>query len=205
MPGLPPPSRLNSARQGGRPESVRGSTIRINMNSNGPLATPETRKGYWWRVCDRCSGGRSWPWRSRPFTSINWRWNARGFSFRLRCMKRTCSMMRSPSWMAGKSPAANNISLGSHRLIIKQPKAETFSTNFFAWYGRHDLGRLDLRRAMGTLVMTADPAAKMITISGPEFSLTFNNSTGTNAGHSDGHLHRQCTICSPCRMCGISR
>ena len=75
---------------------------------------------------------------------------------------------------------ADNIALGSHRLIITQGKAESFSTNFFAWYGRHDLGKLDLRRAMGTLSISAEATANEITISGSELAQTLNNSTGTN-------------------------
>src|SRR5580698_5289424 len=74
----------------------------------------------------------------------------------------------------------DNISLGSHQFTITEPKAESFTTNFFAWYGRHDFGKINLKRAMGTLNVTAEPPAKIITITGPEFSLTLSNSTGTN-------------------------
>jgi len=72
------------------------------------------------------------------------------------------------------------ISLGLHRLTITQAKANNFNTNFFAWYGPHDLGRRNLERAMGTLNVSAEATAKEITVSGPEFETTFYNSIGTN-------------------------
>src|ERR1700692_2996600 len=68
--------------------------------------------------------------------------------------------------------SGENISLGSHQFTITEPKAERFSTNFFAWYGRHDFGKINLKRAMGILNVTAAPAARVIAITGPEFSLT---------------------------------
>jgi len=74
----------------------------------------------------------------------------------------------------------DKISLGSHRFTITHRKTENFATNFFAWYGRHDFGKINLKRGMGTLNVTVEPAAKAITITGPEFSLTLHDSTGTN-------------------------
>jgi len=76
--------------------------------------------------------------------------------------------------------SGDNISLGSHRFTITHPKTESYATNFFAWYGRHDFGKINLKRGMGTLNVTAEPAAKVITITGPEFAATLNDSTGTN-------------------------
>ena len=72
------------------------------------------------------------------------------------------------------------ISLGSHTLTVTHPKAETFATNFFAWYGGHDFGQVTLKRTMGMLKVAANPAAGGISIFGPEFSLQLTNSTGTN-------------------------
>ena len=76
--------------------------------------------------------------------------------------------------------SGDNISLGSHRFTITHPKTESYATNFFAWYGRHNFGKINLKRGMGTLNVTAEPAAKVITITGPEFAATLNDSTGTN-------------------------
>jgi tetratricopeptide (TPR) repeat protein len=76
--------------------------------------------------------------------------------------------------------SGDKISLGSHQFTITEPKAESFSTNFFAWYGRHDFGKINLKRGMGTLNVTAEPAARVIAITGPEFAMTLNDSTGTN-------------------------
>jgi len=76
--------------------------------------------------------------------------------------------------------SGQNISLGSHTFTISNPRIETFTTNFFAWYGKHDLGEIKLRRGMGTLNVNANPPATIITITGPEFSTTLSNSPGTN-------------------------
>jgi hypothetical protein len=76
--------------------------------------------------------------------------------------------------------SGDNISLNPHHLTITHPRTEPFTTNFSGWHGRHDLGKITLTRARGNLNVTAEPAAKWIAISGPEFSLTLSNSTGTN-------------------------
>lgn len=74
----------------------------------------------------------------------------------------------------------DKISLGSHQLTITQSKAETFSANFFAWYGRHDFGKVNLVRATGILSIFAEATAGGIQITGPEFHTVLYNSTGTN-------------------------
>ena len=76
--------------------------------------------------------------------------------------------------------SGRRIALGKHTLIITHPKAETFTTNFFGWYGGLDCGEIHLQRAMGSLNVTANPPAQTITVTGPEFSLTLHDSTGTN-------------------------
>lgn len=72
------------------------------------------------------------------------------------------------------------ISLGHHTLTLSNPKAEPFTTNFFCWYGGQNYGQINLIRSMGTVNIMADPAAPVINLTGPEFSLTLTNSTGTN-------------------------
>jgi hypothetical protein len=76
--------------------------------------------------------------------------------------------------------SGERILLGEHTFTFSQPKAEPFTTNFFAWYGRHDLGRINLKRSVGTVSIQANPPAATITITGPEFSTTLSNSIGTN-------------------------
>jgi hypothetical protein len=76
--------------------------------------------------------------------------------------------------------SGQRISLGSHRLMITNPKAESFSTNLFIWYGRHDLGEIKLIRTTGTLTVKATPPATTITIIGPEFSTNLYDTTGIN-------------------------
>jgi hypothetical protein len=74
--------------------------------------------------------------------------------------------------------SGQNISLGNHIFVVTHPKGEPFSTSWFGWYGEHDLGTIDLKRAKGTLTVTADPPAPLLFISGPEWSVTLTNSSG---------------------------
>jgi tetratricopeptide (TPR) repeat protein len=74
--------------------------------------------------------------------------------------------------------SGQQLSIGSHRLLISHPKAEPWSTNLFIWYGPHDLGEIALSRGKGTLAIEASPPAALLTIRGPEFTLTLTNSAG---------------------------
>lgn len=65
------------------------------------------------------------------------------------------------------------------QLVVSHPKYEVFSTNFFVGYGEHNIGTINLKRSKGTLVIKAKPPAALITIEGPEFSLSLTNSSGT--------------------------
>jgi len=72
------------------------------------------------------------------------------------------------------------IQLGNHTFKITHPKTEPFSTNLFIWYGGHDFGTIDLKRAKGALAVTADPTAPLLSIEGPEYSVMLTNSPGLN-------------------------
>jgi PEGA domain len=76
--------------------------------------------------------------------------------------------------------SGQQISLGPHCLVIKHPMGQTFTTNFFGWYGGIDCGTIKLKRATGSLTVTSKPAARLLTIKGQEFSQTLNNSAGTD-------------------------
>ncbi len=81
------------------------------------------------------------------------------------------------------------ISIGWHTLIISHPKAKSFSTNLFVWYGDNELGQIVLERATGMLAVNARPAAHTLTIRGPEFSLTLTNTPGiTSAVPTDQYI-----------------
>jgi len=73
------------------------------------------------------------------------------------------------------------ISLGKHRFVITHPKGVTYATNMFTWYGGHHFGNIDLLRAKGTLAVTVDPPVPLLTIRGPEFSVTLTNSAGISS------------------------
>jgi hypothetical protein len=77
--------------------------------------------------------------------------------------------------------SGQNISLGNHTFVVTHPKGETFSTNLFIWYGEYNLGTIDLKRAKGILAVTADPPASLLSIRGPEWSVTLTNSPGLTA------------------------
>jgi hypothetical protein len=70
------------------------------------------------------------------------------------------------------------IPLGQHTFMVSHRKAEPFSTNLFVWYGEHNFGRIDLKRAKGILDIHANPPAALLIIQGPEFQVTLTNSTG---------------------------
>ena len=86
-----------------------------------------------------------------------------------------------PATLDGQ-PAVSGVllTLGKHTLTIAHPKAVPFTTNFFGWYGGRNLGAIHLQRATGSLNVTATPAVPTLTITGPEFSLTLHDTTGTN-------------------------
>ena len=74
--------------------------------------------------------------------------------------------------------SGQKIPLGRHWFEVTHPKGETFSTNLFIWYGAHNFGTIDLKRTMGTLLVTADPPADFLVIHGPEWSKTLTDSSG---------------------------
>lgn len=64
----------------------------------------------------------------------------------------------------------DKISLGSHKLIIKHPKAEMYQTNFFAWYGERDFGRIALHRLSGRLNFQSSFPPSRLSIVGQEYT-----------------------------------
>jgi len=77
-----------------------------------------------------------------------------------------------------RATSGQHISIGSHTFQVTHPKGETFSNNWFNWYGEHNLGNIDLKRTKGTLAIAVDPPAPILSIRGPEWSLTLSNSYG---------------------------
>jgi PEGA domain len=73
--------------------------------------------------------------------------------------------------------SGEHISLGTHKVEMGCDKAETFSTNVFAWYGGIDLGVIQLKRANGHLEIHSNPRAARVFIRGPEF---YTNLTGVS-------------------------
>ena len=74
--------------------------------------------------------------------------------------------------------SGSRIPIGWHQLTLRHPKAEPFTTNLFIWYGEHDLGKIALTRATGSLIVKASPPAGLIEIRGPEYSIKLTNSPG---------------------------
>ena len=74
--------------------------------------------------------------------------------------------------------SGQKISLGNHTLTVMHPKADPFTTNFFGWYGGQDFGPINLKRAVGSLSVTANPPAPLLSIHGPEFNIELTNSSG---------------------------
>jgi hypothetical protein len=57
------------------------------------------------------------------------------------------------------------------------------------WGGEHNLGRIDLKRKKGILVVTADPPAPLLSIRGPEWSVTLTNSSGMTSSVPSDQYH----------------
>src|ERR1039457_2209875 len=114
------------------------------MNSKHPSAVPETRAGYWRRIL------RPLLWwlllvlalfamlqhqlameRTRIYFSVT--------------LYEDKALTDDVGVLDGQPVASGDyISLRSHHLIITHPKTEKFTTNFSGWYGRHDLGKINL-------------------------------------------------------------
>jgi hypothetical protein len=77
-----------------------------------------------------------------------------------------------------RATSGQHIAIGSHTFQVTHPKGETFSINWFNWYGEHKLGNIDLKRTKGTLAIAVDPPAPLLSIRGPEWSLTLSNCYG---------------------------
>ena len=71
------------------------------------------------------------------------------------------------------------IPLGRHTFTITHPKTIPYSTNLFIWYGAHDFGVIDLKRAKGALTITANPPVPLLFIQGPEYGMALSNSPGS--------------------------
>jgi len=72
----------------------------------------------------------------------------------------------------------DRLSLGSHTFALTHSKVEPFSTNLLIWYGLKNLGTIPLKRANGLLAVEVNPPARLLSVTGPEFSLTLTNSAG---------------------------
>lgn len=85
-----------------------------------------------------------------------------------------------------RASSGQRIPIGWHTLTITHPKTKSFSTNLFVGYGQHELGQIELERAMGTLEVNSDPVARRLTIRGPEFSATLTNTSGMTSSVPTG-------------------
>src|ERR1700733_15001340 len=116
--------------------------MEIGMTGKELTGFYETRKGYWWRVLRPLF----W-WLLLVLVLYGIRehqiWLAKTrivFSFTLNGQPQ---MFEDAAILDGQAVAVGqNISLGSHTLSITHPKADSFKTNFFVWYGGQNLGEI---------------------------------------------------------------
>jgi tetratricopeptide (TPR) repeat protein len=71
----------------------------------------------------------------------------------------------------------DHLNIGNHTFQVSHPKGDSFTTNFFAWYGGFQLGKISLPRSRGKLIISASPAASVMRVEGPEFTRTFTNTS----------------------------
>ncbi len=76
------------------------------------------------------------------------------------------------TWDGKPISYGDKVSIGRHSLVVGHPKGVIFSTNYFVWYGPQKFGAIPLKRAMGTLKIDVNPPAPLLSINGPEWSLT---------------------------------
>ena len=74
--------------------------------------------------------------------------------------------------------SASFSSVQSAIMAVPAGSRETYAANLFIWYGAHNLGTIDLKRATGTLSVTANPPANQLSIRGREWSVALTNSSG---------------------------
>ena len=74
--------------------------------------------------------------------------------------------------------SGDRLAIGWHKFNVSHPKAKSFSTNLFIWYGEHNLGDIALTRQKGMVSVEANPPAGLLTIRGPEISAAWTNSPG---------------------------
>jgi len=83
--------------------------------------------------------------------------------------------------------SGRKIPLGTHQFTVTHPKGESYATNFFIWYGAHNLGTIDLKRTMSTLAVTVNPPAPLLYVYGPEFHVELTNSSGMTSSVPTDH------------------
>ncbi len=83
--------------------------------------------------------------------------------------------------------SGQKIPLGTHQFAATHPKGDSYATNFFIWYGAHNLGTIDLKRTMSMLAVTVNPPAPLLYIHGPEFNVELTNSSGMTSSVPTDH------------------
>lgn len=85
--------------------------------------------------------------------------------------------------------SGDRVAIGWHTLSIRHPKTKPFTTNLFIWYGERNLAEIPLERTTGVLSLHSQPAARRLTIRGPDFSVVLTNTTGlTSAVPTDRYV-----------------
>jgi tetratricopeptide (TPR) repeat protein len=69
----------------------------------------------------------------------------------------------------------DKVFLGFHHLVLSADGCDTWETNLFIWYGGKDLGAISLARTTGTLNVKASPMARVVRVSGADYTKTFVN------------------------------
>ncbi|MHB8522094.1 MAG: carboxypeptidase regulatory-like domain-containing protein [Limisphaerales bacterium] len=126
-------------------------------------------------------------WLLGSLALLGWQWNERELARTVLAFRLTVDGASSfPDQVSAEldgqaiSPG-QHVSLGRSRLVLKGADLEPFATNFFAWYGRNDLGELRLVRSKGTLDILCDPPPKEIEVSGQFFQAKGSDARATFA------------------------
>lgn len=75
--------------------------------------------------------------------------------------------------------SGHRVSLGKRTLTVNTPGLEPYERRFRVWFGRIDLGDINLTPSKGTLVVVAEPLPREITVTGAAFNTSVTNTVPT--------------------------
>ena len=84
--------------------------------------------------------------------------------------------------------SGDRLPIGWHKFNVSHPKAKSFSTNLFIWYGEHNLGEIALTKRQTGTVSVSQPVRRPPYDSGPEILGGLDKQSGSDVlGPNDSY------------------